>query len=336
MLKKEKIFYLDFIRAMAMLIIVTYHFNVNLMDNNINGLYLMRGRIWGKIGVTLFFMLSGAALMYNYDGNIDLKKYFKKRFLGIYPMFWIAYICVFLFIFYQNKSIVYNDMPIYKFLYSFFAMDGYLNSYTKTPYILGEWFIGCIIIIYILFPLYKLLLDKFPKVFFIISTLINFSLLFFYKNTKMPINRNLFVCSYSFILGMYLIKYMKNIKLWQMICSTITFIATYILFVKINSNSINAKVILVNIMGYNLFVILAYIGEKIKNEKIKKIFVFLGKYSYAIFLLHHYIIMKMESNFLNINLSALDTIALYLSCLIVIFICAKILYIINKKVIDFF
>ena len=82
--KKKKIFYLDFIRVISMIMIVTYHFYAHFAENNITGFKIFSNGKWGMIGVTLFFMISGASLIYNYGENLDIKKYAKKRFLGIF------------------------------------------------------------------------------------------------------------------------------------------------------------------------------------------------------------------------------------------------------------
>lgn len=329
--KKKKIFYLDFIRVLSMILIVTYHFYVHFAENNITGFKLFYSDNLGMIGVTLFFILSGASLMYNYGDKIDLKKYAKKRFLGIYPMFWIAYILVFVYIFYGCKKIIW-DVPLYKLGFSFFAMDGYLSCYTDTFYLIGEWFLGCIVLIYILFPIFRKLINKYPKIFFILSTIVNFGILMFYRNGIMQLDKNLFVCAYSFILGMYIIKYLKNIKLWHMLVALVIAIISFI--IKVEDQ--NIKVLLANIVGYTLFIVLAYIGQKINNQTIQRIFGKIGKYSYAIFLVHHYIIMKIESTFTNTNLRVSETFLLYITCWIVIGIFAKLLYIINGKVLNLF
>ena len=329
--KKKKIFYLDFIRVISMLMIVTYHFYVHFAENNITGIKIFSNGKWGMIGVTLFFMISGASLMYNYGENIDIKKYAKKRFLGIYPMFWIAYTLVFIYIFYGCKKIIW-DLPTYKLGISLLAMDGYLSPYTKTFYLIGEWFLGCIVLIYVLFPMLRKLVNKYPKTFISVYTIINFTLLIFYKNGIMPINKNLIICTYSFVLGMYIIKYIKQFKLWQFIIALVLSIVAYL----IPANDANIKVLIANFIGYNLFIVLGYIGEKIENITIQKIFSTIGKYSYAIFLVHHYIIMKIESTFQNSSLRIIETICLYITCWVVIGICAKILYMINKSIQNFF
>lgn len=329
--KKKKLFYLDFIRVISMVMIVTYHFYAHFDENGIIGIKLFSNSKWGMIGVTMFFMISGASLMYNYGENITIKEYFKKRFLGIYPMFWIAYTLVFLYIFWGVKGLIW-DLPFYKIGISLLAMDGYLSPYTQTFYLIGECFLGCIVLIYILFPLLRILINKIPKSFLIISSILNFGMLIFYKNGVMPINKNLIICTYSFILGMYFIKYISKIKWWQMLITLILALSLYF----IPAKQVNMQVLIANTIGYSLFVVLAYIGQKISNITIQKLFTISSKYSYAIFLVHHYIIMKIESTFANMKLGIKETILLYLTCFIVIIAAAKILYIINKNILEIF
>ena len=64
-----------------------------------------------------FLIISGAALMYVYENELDVLKFWKKRFINIYPMFWIAYIFAMLFNFYRIGSI---DTSIGKWRYIFF------------------------------------------------------------------------------------------------------------------------------------------------------------------------------------------------------------------------
>lgn len=64
--KKPRLFYLDWIRAIAAILIVVTHFNNPYLEpmrffvNRPFGIYI------GGLGVSLFLIISGAALMYNY------------------------------------------------------------------------------------------------------------------------------------------------------------------------------------------------------------------------------------------------------------------------------
>ncbi len=94
-MKNKRIFSFDFIRVFAMVMIVVFHYNVYCIDTEIESGFILFLRYangtMGHIGVSLFFILSGASLMYAYGEKLELKDYFKKRFLSIYPLYWIVY-----------------------------------------------------------------------------------------------------------------------------------------------------------------------------------------------------------------------------------------------------
>ena len=156
----------------------------------------------------------------------------------------------------------------------------------------------------------------------------------FYKNGKMPIDKTLIVSIYSVLIGMYIIK-LKEFKLWQAIIALIITISTYIVCSS-NNFVVNIQVFIAKLTAFGMFVVLAYIGQKISNITIQKIFSIISKYSYAIFLVHHYLIMKIESTFQNQTYGLSGTVFLYLTCWVAIIIFARILFYINKKVINFF
>lgn len=330
-MKKEKLFYLDFIRVISMIIIVTYHFYAHFPENNITGtnIILSDGK-WGLIGVALFFMISGAALMYNYQENINIKQYAIKRFVGIYPMFWIAYASLYLYMFYQMKSNITGLSP-FRLIFSVFAMDGYLSCYTPTIYLIGEWFLGCIVLIYIIFPLLRKCVNKYPRTTFVAATCINLIVLIFYKNGIMNISRNLIVSAYSFLLGMYVIR-VKHFKWWHAMIGLIVSIVLY----KLPYVNENQRTLFIHMSAYALFIVLAYMGQKLTNITIQKIFAIVGKYSYAVFLVHHYLIMKTLNTFQNQVYGIVGTGLLYLTCWGQIIIFAKLLYMVNNSVLKAF
>lgn len=105
-MKKERILYFDAIKLLAVIFVFICHFTRTLEQYQISyqvkflpdGLFSI---YTGTVGSALFFIVSGAVLMYVYQDKLDLKKYFLKRFMGIYPMFWISFIvfyCVQFFI----------------------------------------------------------------------------------------------------------------------------------------------------------------------------------------------------------------------------------------------
>lgn len=314
-----------------MILIVTYHFYCHFAENNIIGTdTIFSSGKWGMIGVALFFMISGGALMYNYQENLDIKKYAVKRFVGIYPMFWITYVALYLFMFYEIKGNITGLSP-FRLIFSFFAMDGYLSCYTPTIYLIGEWFLGCIVLIYVLFPLLRTLVNTYPRITLWGATILNFAVLTFYKNGIMEINKNLIVASYSFLLGMYVIR-IKQFKGWHAVIGAIIAVICYML----PAVHYNQQTMFANIAAYALFVPLAYLGQRLTNEIVQKIFNIIAKYSYAIFLVHHYLIMKTLSTFQNQTYGIVGTGLLYLTCWAQIIILAKLLYMVNGGIIRVF
>ena len=58
--------------------------------------YLENRLYLGDIGVSIFFMLTGASLMLSTKDWRGCTEFYKKRFLAIFPSFWLVYIIVFL------------------------------------------------------------------------------------------------------------------------------------------------------------------------------------------------------------------------------------------------
>ncbi|WP_307741680.1 acyltransferase family protein [uncultured Mobiluncus sp.] len=152
--KKKRLFYLDFVRAFSVLLILLTHFNNPfftasgwIITNHPFHIYV------GDLGVSLFLMISGTALTVTYRRPLDLKLFFKKRFLGIYPMFWIAYAVFFTLRFLVYRANV-GPLPYRSFPLTIMAMDGLVANFgVPTMYLLGEWFLGFIVIFYLVFPL---------------------------------------------------------------------------------------------------------------------------------------------------------------------------------------
>lgn len=329
--KKKRLFYLDFIRAIAAIIVVIYHFNCTLTTYNITGFnkifYTHANGHWGRIGVTLFFIISGVALMYNYNKKVDNKTYLKKRIKNIYPMFWIAYIVAFLYNFSKSTGIV-PEIPKHKFLLTLVGMDGYFLYRSPNFYILGEWFLGAIIMLYLLFPLFRYLIKKSKvtaSILFILSAIANVYILQF-NPFNMSANRNILVCIFSFLIGMYFIEYIKEIKWQYALIALILFVTS--ITVKIGLS----QYLVSNFAGYMLFIVLIYVAKLVKINIVKETFRTIGNYSYAVFLTHHIIMMEIMQKFTGKILGTFETVCLLMLTLIVIAIITKILYNVERKI----
>jgi len=326
-MKKERIFYLDFIRCISVIAIVIFHFNCSIQSHSIVGKEILltnyvNGSL-GQIGVSLFFTISGAALMYTYKENFSTKEFFKKRFISLYPMFWIAYCSAFLYFFYINTAIN-HSVSKKTFVLTILGMDGYLSYIIPNFYILGEWFLGCIILIYLLFPILRRFVLKNPKTLLICVSI--FYIVFVQKyNFGMAIDRNFLNQIPSFLIGMYFVQYIKKLKLYQFIIALI--VSLIMLLINININGMYK----VTIIGITLFFVLIYIAEHIKIEFIKESCLIISKYSYAIFLVHHVIIEQVLARFNGRTITSTETYCLFIITCIIISIISVYLYKISNN-----
>lgn len=158
---KDRQNYFDLIRVFSTFLIVSCHFSFCFVQYNISGfnnffLYTANTDA-GKVGVYLFFMLSGGGLAYNYaKEKFDIISYYKKRWLKIFPLFYLCYI-FFLIIKIVQKQIYMSDIIPQRFIWTILGMDYYLGGEVSTYAIVGEWFTGAIIILYLVFPVLLLL-----------------------------------------------------------------------------------------------------------------------------------------------------------------------------------
>lgn len=153
----RRLFYLDVIRALSAVLIVVYHFSGSVyLSGRWSGVDVLHATIngsWGMTPVYCFFMVSGAALMHRYPAGerLDIRKFYQKRFVSIYPLFWIAYVLGFFSVFWRLGHLY--DLPSWCLLWSFIGLDGWVVNWFPTFYMVGEWFLGSIILLYLIFPL---------------------------------------------------------------------------------------------------------------------------------------------------------------------------------------
>lgn len=329
-MKKERLFYLDFIRCISFLLIFFYHFQVQGIVSHVSNSQLfylepMNGTL-GNLGVSLFFLISGAALMYTYEESFSLKQYFKKRFLALLPMFWIAYIIVFIrFDCIANNP--FSSKSPFHMIWTLIGMDGYLNDVVPTFYRIGEWFLGCIILLYLLFPLLRKMLLKFPRLFPIILLALYIPGIAFY-NLPIYADRFFLFRIIDIVVGMYLIHFRKKVTLpVAIVCLCVNVVFFYF--------TISAPLVLrMQVWGCAFFLLLIYISQWIKETSIKKGITFIGNLSYPAFLVHHVIMTQLLNQFSNCELSGIDSLLLLLYTFLITMCFAFCLQQITKKILS--
>lgn len=277
-MRKEQIKSIDFIKSICALGVFLFHFECHYTSRSLTFVtnYFDSGAV-----VTVFFMVSGALLQYHYAQRLNLKEYYIKRWKAIYPMYYIAFIPCWMLYVLRHRSFTYAGSP-FAYLYTLLGIDGYLALRTSTYHIVGEWFLGAIIVMYLLFPAIRWLFAK-NKWATIVGALALY--LIFYDK---PITHNtpfctISSCLISFCLGMLFIEYRKKIMTLPVIL--VAALGYVLLGVVRLPMPLNAAL---HLMGICLFILLFALGERIMEKSLPcKVFTELGKLSYPVFLIHH-------------------------------------------------
>lgn len=277
-MKKNNLAGFNFVRLISAIGIVAFHYSCHLDAVN-KPLYKIGGIGWGDIFVTVFFMLSGSLLYYNHNHIDNLKIFYYKRWKSIFPLFYLVFSICYISSVIVHGSLFYKGNPFY-LLFSLGGVDGYFLYLFPNYYQVGEWFLGAIVLLYALYPLLLCFLKK-NKLLLLIFSFICVCLV---DNTHIfLINpfRNLLTCMFSFILGMLFLEMQlhKSKKLWISLP-----IGIVIYFFSLHFSSIFLSIL----MGGVCFCISLQIGILIKERNIIST---LSQATYAVFLVHHIIIL---------------------------------------------
>lgn len=306
---RERIVCFDLIRLFSCLCVTIVHFNASISAYNGTFVYpnslipnfYLDGHVYlGGIGVSLFFMLSGATQMLTYKEG-DLPGFYRKRFMSLFPMFWVAYAVATItdFLVYKGMTV---GTPLLA-LYSAAGVDGYMSSLGFIGfgyYKLGEWFLGCILLLYVAFPLLHLGVKKAP----VVTVGVAMALYLFFEIH--PVIGHYRISGSEFFLripemlfGMFFVKYRlwENRKaIWLVVFSAYTLVCAW--FFRDHLSALTVTIALC-LMLFSLFVLLA---RSVRGEWLKSRLGVLSVMTYPIFLTHHWLIDRMVRGFDLANL----------------------------------
>ena len=322
--KSKRKNYLDLVRAIAILIIITYHFNCSIVDNNIKTIFCLiyenEFLSWGVVGVKLFLIVSGAVLMYQYNDKLQLRMFYKKRIQSIFPLFFIVYIIAFVCR-YLILRIPLPNIPVYRIIFTFLGLDGYLSSYVPMFNLVGDWFIGVILLYYVVFPILRKLLMT-NSIYLMMIGLITF--LFSVYVEPFGINPSVSILGniLPFVFGMIFL-YQNNIKDKNIIIALIIMIIFSI--IKLD------KIIISTTIGLLLFLTIYLLSLKLSYVKIVYL---ISKYSYCGFLVHHIIISFIVGSLSGKYLSPISKLFVFCVCLFIIAIASVLILEIYKIILN--
>lgn len=324
-MQKKRVVYLDLIRIVCFLLVTSFHFaeiadyfNIKASMGHYRGIRTI-DMGWGSVAVSCFFMVSGAALIYRYRENFSLKEYYKKRFFGLYPLFWLAYLFAFLEFFYHFKNM--PAVPRANILLSVIGIDGYFNEWIPTFYMIGEWFLGMLIVLYLLFPLYRIVMCKckyiLPVVFFIA-----WAVLIYHNPFPIVIEKNPIVCSMYFVLGILIEMLRESPGRPVRIGRRIAAAAGVVLFTTICVMDVFGYPYPFNpyhvsfILPVSLYLALMEAGEWVRSERIRALVSTIGKHSYAYYLIHHVFLFRYLEHFSGMAMNRSNTLLLLVSSIL--------------------
>lgn len=330
---KKRLVFLDVLRAAAFLLVFFYHFLVRIAENGIAAqetvqkIYEHPNYHIATLGVSLFFMISGAGLMLSSNHKWNTKEYFQKRAMRILLPFYIAYAGIFAAMYVMKGGQVFEEgIPNWHFIFTIAGVDGYLKEFGISTFSLGvgEWFLGCLIIMYVCFPLLRKWMfgsgEKCRKIFMAVATLV-YILLVLKDTSGLPVHMNFGVKLYEFILGMYfagqlndtekvqrekkkksetvydrneidaeakLVKVSRDVERWLIAASILVLLTAFLCPVLLPIKE-GFKITIVT-----LAVIFLMSQPEFLFEKRKTLIVVLkwfGTYSFEMYLIHHWIII---------------------------------------------
>ena len=321
-INKDRIIALDILKVICIFIVFIYHFYMdidyvhNMYElNTIRDIIIRPNMHFALIACALFMMVSGATLKLNYNGNI--KEFYKKRLLRILVPFYIAYFIAFCFKCANlNSTHIFDpSIPKINIMYTIFGMDEYMMSGGVPTFTLGvgEWFLGCIMICYFLFPLIYYLDKKFSYVLFIAFTIYYLFVNFKYEsfNYIMPQHFTILCQIYHFYLGIYLMDMIfieKTNRLFVMLMCVIVFFS-YASLTKYDIID-NFKT---TIVVLSIFIIFLKFENIFKRFNIfKTISNISSSLSFEFFLIHHIVIYETNILLRFIKLEFEQVICLFI------------------------
>lgn len=311
--------YLDILRIIAIFMVFHFHFIIVLEQQGL--LYGFANGDWGCVGTSLFFLISGNCLARNYGRDFNIKSFYVKRWLSIFPAFYLCYALV-LFghtVLLQNHVLA--GLAPWRMIFTLLGIDNYLNFVgIQNGALVGEWYTAIILCIYLLFPLLQYLYRK-SKLTGSVLLLALYVLNLIFTWGPVPDDAHLLTGIAMFWLGMMLFHFEKKLEHipWFAFVG-ILLGAIMFLFVPLPGPQLLRK----NLMALLIFLLFMQLGRLPGKFGELKAIRFLSKIEYGIYLCHHTVLYVIKSIYTRI-LGEINPVLYYLLCLMATLVFATIL-----------
>ena len=320
--------YLDILRIIAIFMVIHFHFVVILEKTGI-----FRGFAngeWGCVGTSLFFLISGNCLARNYGEKLNVKNFYIKRWLSIFPAFYICYILVLIghTVLLQNKVLA--GISPWRLIFTVLGIDNYMNFVgIQNAALVGEWYTAIILCIYLLFPILQFLYKK-SKVAGTVIVLVLYALNLMFEWGAVPDDAHIITGVAMFWIGMMTYYFEEKLEHMPWFAwSGILLGAVILLLVELPGPQLLRK----NIMALLIFMLFMCMGRCIgKYGEIKPIS-FLSKIEYSIYLCHHTVLYVMYSIYTK-TLGEINPVLYYVVCLIATLVFATVIAYVTRWIVE--
>lgn len=289
--KQPELYSLQVLRAIAATGIVFEHVN------RISYLYFNRNLgfsppIFGDWAVDLFFVISGFIIFYVHNDDFGkpkrVKEYLIKRFLRIYPLYWLITLSLiaFFFIFKNIGSGYETEIDV-------IAKSLFLFPQTHAPILFPGWTLVHEIRFYLIFALLILLKKRLRVVLISIFIFLTFLMYVIKPQGYSYLNpQNVATYLFSFFniefllgcFGAYIIK-LANPKTQKVCLITLTLL--YLIYLRFSNVSILEERVWLLGIPFTIIMTIIAIYELKHHFKISKVLRFLALASYSIYLTHY-------------------------------------------------
>ena len=297
---------------MALASILIVHFNATVtgyftLPHKLFTSTLPLGIYLGDFGSSLFFIVSGASLALTVPPEQSPWQFYKKRAKAVYPLFWLAWVVCFSIRFVSQPG-YYAGAKTVTLVLTFLGLDNFAVAagWVGMDFAcVGEWFLGSILFLYILFPLLQRALRKYPLLTWVITLAV-----------CIPIHlqgwdaRLVAVHIPEFLFGMTFLTLRDKAKA----------ILSLVLLLGAISQPFADEKLTCALFSAWIFVLLVLAAPLLDKPLPRAVCAKAAKLSYAVFLVHHVIIQRLVRGFDLAALSRRDTAILF--CVYLLATCA--------------
>lgn len=184
------------------------------------------------------------------------------------------------------------------FLWTLTGLDGYASLFgIQSHYLVGEWFIGMILVLYIVFPVLYALVKRYPKQT-LIAALLYYLVMVQLLGKTGRVDKDILLNVVVFLAGIYLYRYGRRVSLRIGVAAGV--LLCLVVFIPLPERITWYLFALEGSLWYLIFMAVGNALDRVKNVPVvilKKIVGVLSKYSYEIFLLHHVLISVSLSSY---------------------------------------